>query len=178
MTGSSCDFRKDWMMLSLMLTERSHKESIEAEPPLQKESLLLEYQVSQNPEERNALYRERTHFRHYWERDKWLRLDFERGEPCVRATHFVGLMPFRCGDKSHLIMVGPKGCCFDTPDNPSGLLRFLDLAAIANGGEPIRELQGFSGKLGRDAFVALLAKQYGRLLNDLCRRDYRRYFQP
>ena len=51
------------------------------------------------------------------------------------------------------------------------------MAAIADGGEPIDELKGFSGKLGRDAFVAILAGQYGRLLNDLCRRDYRRYFQ-
>jgi len=161
-----------------MLTEQSSKGSIEAEPSLPEESLLLEYQVSQDLGERNALYRDRTHFRRYWERNEWLALDFESGEPCVRATHFVGLMPFHHGDKAHLIMVGPKGCCFDTPENPLGLLRFLDLAAIADGGEPIEELQGYSGKMGRNAFVAVLAHQYGRLLNDLCRRDYRRYFQP
>jgi hypothetical protein len=161
-----------------MLTEGYKMGGLEAEPPLPDESLLLEYQVSKDLGERNALYRDRTHFRQYWEGNKWLRLDFERGEPCVRARHFVGLMPFRCEDKNHLIMVGPKGCSFDTPANPVGLLRFLDMAAIADGGEPIDELKGFSAKLGRDAFVAILAGHYGRLLNDLCRIDYRRYFQP
>jgi hypothetical protein len=161
-----------------MLTKDSKEAGLEAGPPLPDESLLLEYQVSKDLGERGALYRDRTHFHQYWEGNKWLRLDFERGEPCVRARHFVGLMPFRCEDKNHLIMVAPKGCCLDTSENPVGLLRFLDMAAIADGGEPIDELKGISAKLGPDAFVAILAGHYGRLLNDLCRRDYRLYFQP
>jgi len=146
------------------------------ESPLPEESLLVEYQASEDSAERALFYRDREYFRHYWERG-WLKLDFEHGQPCIRATHFVGLMPVRSGEKHHLLMVAPKGCSFDSPNNPLGLLRFLELAAIADGGESIPEPQGFSGKLGRNAFVAILAGYYGQLLQDLCRRDYRNYFK-
>jgi McrBC 5-methylcytosine restriction system component len=161
-----------------MKKDISDMESVEADLTLPEELLLLEYQASEDHEEGILFYRDRDHFRLYWEREGWLKLDFEKGEPCIRATHFVGLMPFRCDDKDHLIMVAPKGCSFDTPDKPLGLLRFLDLAAIAYGGEPIQELHGVSGKLGRNTFIALLAAHYSQLLHQLCRRDYRRYFRP
>jgi hypothetical protein len=155
--------------------EEVEMESLEPEIPLPEEFLLLEYQASE--QKQVALYPHRDHFRPYWAGERWLKLDFEKGEPCVRARHFVGLMPFSCAGNNHLIMVAPKGCSFES-HKVLGLVRFLELVAIADGGEPIEELEGVSFKLGRSAFFALLAAHYARLLHALCRRDYRRYFQP
>ena len=149
-------------------------ESIKTELPLPEELVLLEYEAPES--ERMLWYRDRDHFRCYWEGEQpWLKLDFEKGEPCIRARYFVGLMPFSCEGRNHLIMVAPKGCHLD---KQLGLLRFLELVAIANGGEPIRGAEGFSFKSGRSMFFAVLAAHYARLLHDLCRRDFRRYFQP
>jgi hypothetical protein len=150
-------------------------ESVEAQLPLPEESILLEYQPAE--QERALWYRGRDQFRRYWQASKpWLKLDFdEKGEPCIRARHFVGLMPFTCDGKNHLIMVAPKGCHLD---KQLGLMRFLELVAIANGGEPIRGAEKISFKSGRNMFFALLAAHYAELLHDLCRRDFRRHFQP
>jgi hypothetical protein len=150
-------------------------ESIEAELPLPEESILLEYEPAEH--ERALWYRDRDQFRRYWQAAKpWLKLDFdEKGEPCIRARHFVGLMPFACDGKNHLIMVAPKGCHLN---KQLGLLRFLELVAIVNGGEPVREVETISFRSGRNMFFALLSAHYARLLHDLCRRDFRRYFQP
>jgi hypothetical protein len=140
--------------------------------------LLFENQFSRNPAERTALYAYRHDFERYWNSEKWLTLDFERGEPGVRASHYVGLMPFSHEGAKHLMMVGPKGCSFDTPGNPVGLLRFLDLAAVAAGNESIGDEQhGFSGAMAKEMFVTLLARHFSRLLKDLCRKDFRRDFQ-
>jgi hypothetical protein len=153
------------------LKEKTEMESVEAEVPLPEELILLEYEAAKDP-----WYRDRDHFRRYWEgKQPWLKLDFEAGETCIRATHFVGLMPFSCGGKNHLIMVAPKGCYLD---KELGLLRFLELVAITNGGEPIRGAESISFKSGRNMFFALLAVHYAQLLHNLCRRDFRRYFQP
>src|SRR3954453_21296890 len=140
--------------------------------------LLFENQFSRNDAERTALYACRYDFERYWTPGKWLTLGFEQGEPGVRASHYIGLMPFSHQGAKHLMMVAPKGCSFDTPQNPVGLLRFLDLAAIAAGGNSMEnEQHGFSGVMGREIFVTLLAAHFSRLLKDLCRKDFRRDFQ-
>src|SRR5438552_664824 len=84
--------------------------------------MLREYQASEQLKEREALYRSWDSFRSYWDEERWLTLDIDRGEPCVRASHYVGLLPFQRDGQSHLIQVAPKGC---EVDQPVGLLRCL-----------------------------------------------------
>src|SRR4051812_48288833 len=127
----------------MLISSEFGQDSVEG--GLAPELLLLENQFSRNPAERTALYAYRQDFERYWSIENWLTLDFERGEPGVRASHYVGMMPFSHEGAKHLMMVAPKGCSFDTAENPVGLLRFLDLAAVATGGKSIEDEQhGFS----------------------------------
>ena len=147
------------------------------EVALRSEVMLREYQVSESLDERAALYVSRDDFRSYWDPEHWLILDFDKGEPCVRASHYVGLLPFQRDGQPHLLLIAPKGCQFDTPEKPFGLLRFLEMVAIANGGEAEDDEEGVAIQGPRENFLALLAGHYGRLLHELCRRDFRLYFR-
>jgi hypothetical protein len=138
----------------------------------------LRCNASEQLDERAALYLSREHFRDYWAAERWLTLDIDGGEPCVRASHYVGLLPFQRGGQSHLLLIAPKGCEFDTPERPIGLLRFLEMVAIADGGEAEEDGEGLALEGAGENLLVLLAGHYGHLLHELCRRDFRRYFRP
>src|SRR4051794_36914548 len=97
------------------------------------------------PAFRQKLFAECDNFSEYLAR-RWLDLDFLDGSPCIRARHFVGVFPFRCREsacqygKKHLLLILPKGC---RSDDARELLPFLELLAIAGGGQVGQNLEGF-----------------------------------
>jgi hypothetical protein len=109
---------------------------------------------------------------------RWLRLTFDGNESNVVASHFVGLVPFRCDADEcpiggeHLILIKPKG---DRDEGFGGLLRFLDLALFC---PPKKSDQDYAIRRGDEKYVVVLAGPYAEVLRDLCRRDFRRYYRP
>jgi hypothetical protein len=105
----------------------------------------------------------------------FLKRSYEGDQPCLRATHYVGLLPFSSANQAHLLMIAPKGC---RQDKKLGLLRFLELLALGEGETPPEDLPGLQGRLGPDQFLLFLARHYAGLLQELCRRDFRSYYRP
>lgn len=120
-----------------------------------------------------SLFEEREHFRDYLARG-WLTLSFDDETPCVRASHFVGLMPYHCAEGSRLVLVAPKGC---RENQEQGLLHFLELLAICNGQSAPPLPAGYQGVRGAAKFLVFLAFYYAHLLRELCRRDFRLYYR-
>lgn len=123
-----------------------------------------------------------------WEGEVRL-LKVRSGEPRVPLlgpTHYVGLIPFKCGTsgctQGHVLVILPKGTPKDKGEYDS-LWRFSELLMLTSGleaGEPPADMLGWKGK--REAsigtrFVLLLAVYYALLVRDLCLRDFRRYYR-
>lgn len=107
--------------------------------------------------------------------EKWLLRGFQDNQPCLQASHYVGLLPFSESGRSHLLMIAPKGC----RQNPNlGLLRFLELLALGEGKTPEEPPDNWKGLPGAHQFLLLLAHHYARLLRELCERDFRSYYRP
>lgn len=150
------------------------------QPPavaLDRELTLLEYGTCLNTSRGALLYERRKELQRYMsEKQKWLTLSFDGEQPCVRASHYVGLLPFADGDNAHLLMIAPKGC----QHNPDlGLRRFLELVALGEDKDEKlpEDSPGWKGKSGRDLFLLFLAHHYANLLWELCRRDFRSYYR-
>lgn len=141
---------------------------------LQRDLTLFEYGTCPDKCQSSLLYQHRKYLKEYLER-RWLTLGFdEAGEPCIRAADHVGLFPFSIDGKEHLILVAPKGC----EQSPElGLLNFLELLALKPGAEFADDESGWQGQSGPRRFLQLLSSQYCRLLQDLCRRDFRSYYR-
>ncbi len=153
--------------------------------PLDRVLTLFEYDTcwdlerqTANPDQTAALYECRQYLPSYMtEKQKCLTRSFDGEKPCLRASHYVGLLPFPDKEgSSHLMMIAPKGCRQNWKD---GLLRFMELLAL---GEDKDETQvevppGWKGKEGSHLFLLLLAHHYAGLLRDLCRRDFRSYYR-
>jgi hypothetical protein len=105
----------------------------------------------------------------------WLLRSFQDSQPCIRASHYVGLLPFSDGVSPHLLMIAPKGCRQNEND---GILRFLELIALGNGETPPEDLPGLQGQKGPQLFLLFLAHHYADLLKELCLRDFRSYYRP
>ncbi len=145
------------------------------EVALKPELLLFEYGTCPDKEQAAMLYKHRQDLQPYLEPGRgWLKLDFENGEPCIRAADRVGVLPFSVDGKSHLLLIAPKGC---QQDQNLGLLRFLELLAFDDDGPPPDKLFGLDGKLGPHQFLLFLARHYAALLNELCRRDFRSFYR-
>jgi len=146
---------------------------------LPEEIRMLEYLPCET-QYREQLFAECDNLREYLTR-RWLILDFVDSNPVITARHFVGVFPFRCKDEAcprrekHLLLVLPKGC---RSDEGRELLPFLELLSLAGGGKISEWPEGFKGQRGAGTFLLLLAHHYSGLLAELCRRDFRLYYQP
>jgi McrBC 5-methylcytosine restriction system component len=141
---------------------------------LARELTLFEYGPCADPVQAAMLYHHLPELQPYL-KEGWLTLAFDKDhKPQIRGTDRVGILPFSVKDKTHLLLVAPKGC----QQNPDlGLLRFLQLLAFVEGG-PLPEVEsGWEGKLGPHRFLLFLAHHYARLLRELCRRDFRSYYR-
>lgn len=107
----------------------------------------------------------------------WLLRSFQDSQPCIRASHYVGLLPFSDGVSPHLLMIAPKGC---RQNEKVGLLRFLELIALGEEKDEKlpEDLPGFEGQKGPQLFLLFLAHHYAGLLKELCLRDFRSYYRP
>jgi hypothetical protein len=104
-----------------------------------------------------------------------LALAFDKDhKPCIRGADYVGLLPFAVEGQSHLLLIAPKGC---QQNQDLGLLRFLQLLALVDGGTPPDDVSGWEGKRGPHLFLLFLARHYARLLAELCLRDFRSYYR-
>ncbi len=153
------------------------------QPPvdsLDRELMLFEYGTCSNPTQGAMLYERRNLLQTYMsEKQKWLTPSFDSEQkPCLRASHYVGLLPFSDVDGSHLLLIAPKGCQLEPKGSHLGLLRFLELIALVEGGSLPEKPLGFQGKLGPHQFLLFLAHHYGSLLKELCQRDFRSYYRP
>lgn len=158
------------------------------QPPavaLERVLTLLEYDTcwdlegrSPNADQTTALYECRQRLQCYMsEKQKYLTRSFDGEKPCLRASHYVGLLPFSTEDGPHLLMIAPKGCRQNWKD---GLLRFLELLALGEDKDekPPEVPPGFEGEKGPYLFLLLLAHHYARLLRELCERDFRSHYRP
>ena len=145
------------------------------QPPLDRELTLFEYGDLSDPVGM-ALF-DRQAVQDYLKKPKkWLTRSFYGDQGCVRATHYVGLLPFSDDSGTHLLMIAPKGC--QQNNWKDGLLRFLELVALGNGQPPPKEPPGFEGQSGAHLFLLFLAHHYAGLLKELCLRDFRSYYRP
>jgi hypothetical protein len=143
---------------------------------LDRELNLFEYDTCSNPDQAAALFGHSKALKQYLTKP-WLTQSYKDGKPCIRAAHYVGLFPFAAEGQAHLLLIAPKGC---RQDWQLGLRRFLELFALAEG-ETLPEeedIGGLKGQLGPDKFLLFLASHYARLLQELCRRDFRSYYRP
>lgn len=140
---------------------------------LRREVTLLEYGTCSDSDEAAVLFDRRLSLQPYLTQ-RWLTRFFDEDQPCLRASHYVGLLPFRDEDGPHLLLIAPKGC---RQDPGLGLLRFLELLALGEGISPPEGLPGLQGELGARPFLLFLAAHYGRLLRELCRLDFRSYYR-
>lgn len=131
---------------------------------------LLEYENS------TALYEHSECLKVYLGKS-WLLRSFQDSQPCIRASHYVGLLPFSDGVSPHLLMIAPKGC---RQNEKVGLLRFLELIALGEDKDEKlpEDLPGFEGQKGPQLFLLFLAHHYAGLLKELCLRDFRSYYRP
>jgi hypothetical protein len=141
--------------------------------PLKRELTLFEYDTCAEADQVSALFGRREALRPYLKK-RLLEQSFRDDEPCLRATHYVGLLPFSDADRAHLLLIAPKGC---RQDEELGLLRFLELLALAEGEGFPEGLPGLQGRLGPHRFLLFLARYYANLLRELCRRDFRSYYR-
>jgi hypothetical protein len=72
-----------------------------------------------------------------------------------------------------MLLLAPKGC---RENEKLGLLRFLELLALAEGETVPEDTAVLQGELGPHQFLLFLARHYAGLLQDLCRRDFRSYY--
>jgi len=143
---------------------------------LQRQLKLFEYGTCLDQEQAAALFERQQSLQPYLTKG-FLTRCFEGAKPCLRASHYVGLFPFYAADQAHLLLIAPKGC---RQDWKRGLLRFLELFALAED-ETLPEeedIRGWEGQLGPHQFLLFLARHYARLLQELCRRDFRSYYRP
>jgi len=137
------------------------------------EIVLTEYEAPTDRESSRVLFGLSDHLGPYLQRG-WLTRAFENGEPCIKASHYVGLLPYVHEATPHLLLITPKG----SGANPDlGLLRFLELIALASGDEEFEAPTGLEGRKGTSRFVLFLAAYYGQLLQQLCRGDFRSYYR-
>jgi hypothetical protein len=135
--------------------------------------LLLEYGSCSNAFEAAVLFESRDCLKPYLEK-KWLTRAFDGDQPCLRASHYVGVLPFSDTSGKHSILIAPKGC---GKDWCLGLRRFLELLALAEDAAPPEDSTGLQGEMGPDTFLLFLARHYAQLLQELCRRDFRSYYR-
>jgi hypothetical protein len=105
---------------------------------------------------------------------RWLTRSFEGEQPCLRASHYVGVLPFSCENQRHLLLIAPKGC---EREPRLGLVRFLELVALGEGETPREDEIGWQGQLGPHPFLLFLASHYARMLRNLCKWDFRSYYR-
>jgi hypothetical protein len=141
---------------------------------LDRELTLFEYDTCSNLDQATALFEQSQSLKPYLTMH-WLTRSFKDDKPCLRAAHYVGVFPFSAPDQSHLLLIAPKGC---RRDWKHGLLRFLELFALAEGETPPEDIAGWQGQLGPHTFLLFLARHYAQLLQELCRRDFRSYYRP
>jgi McrBC 5-methylcytosine restriction system component len=140
---------------------------------LPREIMLLEYEPYTEPCLRAALFEQRDCLKSYLTQG-WLTQGFENDQPCVKASHYVGLLPYSYGGRAHLLLVAPKG----SRTNPQlGLLRFLELIALGSGDNEFQDTAGIEGSKGASTFILFLTGYYSQLLQELCRRDFRSYYR-
>lgn len=143
--------------------------------PLESELTLFEYDTCSKADQASALYGHRQCLEPYVKKC-YLTPAFMNNSPYLRASHFVGLFPFSAADHTHLLLIAPKGC---RQNERLGLLRFLELLAVAEGATLPEDIDdGWNGQLGAHRFLLFLASYYARLLQELCRRDFRSYYRP
>src|ERR1019366_2977425 len=146
----------------------------ESEVALARELMLFEYGTCTNSVQADKLYEHSSDLRQYLDK-RWLTLAFDKAhKPCIRGTDYVGLLPFRVEDQPHLLLVAPKG---SQQNENLGLLSFLQLLTLVNGGTPPDNLPGFEGMRGPHLFLLFLAHHYALLLGELCQRDFRSYYR-
>jgi hypothetical protein len=152
---------------------------------LDRELTLFEYGTcwdtvrnSPAPAQTAALFDRQQRLQEYVEKN-WLTPSFDSGQPCLKASHFVGLLPFSAGDEKHLLLIAPKGC---RQDFNRGLRHFLELLALGEDKKDKDETPpmpaGWEGQKGPHLFLLFLAHHYAGLLQELCRRDFRSYYRP
>lgn len=135
---------------------------------------LLEYGTCQDPIQAELLYLHREKLKPYLSKG-WLKRNFDTsGNPTIQACGYVGLFPFNVDGHSRLLMVAPKGC---QNDEHLGLLRFLELLAVSEGGSIPEDLSEGQGVRGPHQFLLLIAQHYAHTLTELCKRDFRLYYR-
>jgi hypothetical protein len=145
----------------------------DAGPTLLRELMLLEHGICPDPVQADLLYEHRSSLQPYLDR-RLLALAFQGNKPCVRATGFVGLLPFVVSGAPHLLLVAPKGC---QHRQHVGLLRFLELLTFHDGASLPEDAGGWEGQLGPHPFLLFLARHYATVLRELCRRDFRSHYR-
>jgi hypothetical protein len=145
--------------------------------PAADELMLFEYGTCSDPEKDAKLFERRHSLQPYL--GKWLTPFFDGKQLCLRASHYVGLLPFSDEGGTHLLMIAPKGC---RQDWKYGLRRFLELIALGEDKKDRDETPpvppGWEGQKGPHLFLLFLAHHYAGLLQELCRRDFRSYYRP
>ncbi len=122
---------------------------------------------------------------HAYVKEGWLERTFKDDESCVRAKHFVGVLPFMQSSEesgvsaSRVLTVLPKGCDPNVPaEAEAALKRFVELAFFYDH-SLIESLENFSvstKSLG-ELFLKLIAYAYCLELTELCRHDFRRDYR-
>jgi hypothetical protein len=143
---------------------------------LQPHLTLFEYGTCLDQDQAAALFERRQSLQPYVTK-RLLTRSLEGDKPCLRASHYIGLLPFPGAAQAHLLLIAPKGC---RSDWKLGLLRFLELLTLSEGETPPKEedIPGCQGQLGPEQFLLFLAGYYARLLQQLCSRDFRSYYRP
>lgn len=137
-------------------------------------TMLLEYGTCSDPNQGAKLFECRESLQPYLKKG-WLTHFYDGEKLCLRASHYVGLLPFADGDRKRLLMIAPKGC---GQNEDIGLLRFLQLLALGEDKISPEKLPGWQGLQGSSKFLLFLAHHYAGLLQELCRRDFRSYYRP
>lgn len=136
---------------------------------------LFEYGTCEKREQSPRFDDFSDHLKVYVDRkDPYLTRSYDGAQPSLRASHYVGLLPFRVRDRTSLLYIAPKGAREDGEDGNLGLRRFLELVFLSDGEDvDLPEDIGFAGKSGAHQFLLFLAHGYARLLDELCRCDFR-----
>ncbi len=140
--------------------------------------ILSEYKTCSDPNHVTPLFERRDCLQPYMTQG-WLTRSFEGDQACLRASHYVGVLPFSCEDRSHMLLIAPKGCqgARDDEEKKLGLMRFLELVALG-GGETAPEVPpGLGGPFGPHTFLLFLANYFALILRNLCKRDFRSYYR-
>jgi hypothetical protein len=121
---------------------------------LERELTLFEYDTCSKADQASALFGHRQCLESYVKKSYLTPAFMNNNGPCLRASHYVGLFPFSAADQTHLLLIAPKGC---RQNERLGLLRFLELLALAEGETLPEDMDGWNGQFGAHQFLLFLA---------------------